>query len=647
MFNKWSITWRLSILLLVGVGSVLIGLTGYSYFSVKRMLEEELMDKARHIAMTVTTRIETSARPVEGVAQGLAGVLETVPISEEQSYRVLEQLINRNADVFGAAIALEPAEGGNKHNAVPYVYRTDGGLQKTDLGQGAYHYEINDWYVLPKEMKQPVWSEPYFDEGGGNILMATYAVPVLNSPGEQGVRGVVTGDMSLASLSELLAALELGRSNYAFIISGQGRFIAHPTDAFIMRESIFSVAEERKDSMLRDLGQKMIRGQSGYAIYTSEVSGKAGWVVYMPISSTGWSLGIFFSRDELMARVFELNRIQWYLGIAGFLLLCTVVMGISRSITKPIRQLEKATRKLASGDLNAPIPSIPGNDEVARLSESFTIMISELKVYMEILKETAATKERIESELRIAHSIQMGLVPKTFPAFPDRKELQLFALLDPAREVGGDFYDFFFLDEANETLCMVIGDVSDKGIGAALFMAVTRTLLRSMARENQEPTVILSRLNDELSRDNESCMFVTLFCAAVHLPSGQCTYACAGHCPPVVIKPDGNLLRLTEAKGPVAGGMEGMLYTKGSHHFMPGDVLFLYTDGVTEAANREKELFGEERMNRELALLRTCATEELLRSLRDRLRDFADDAEQSDDITMLVFRYNGNKGDAE
>lgn len=639
MFNKGSIAWRLSILVLVGVGSILTVLTGYSYFSVKNMLEEELMDKARRIAMTVTLHIETSARPVEVMAQNLAGVLETMPLLEEQAYNLLEQFINRNGNVFGAAIAQAPPEGVHRH-VVPYVCRANNGLQRVDLGRDAYHYETNDWYVLPKELKRPVWSEPYFDEGGGDILMATYAVPVFSGPGKDTVTGVVTGDMSLASLSGLLSSLELGQSNYAFIISGQGRFIAYPVDNFVMRESIFGVAEEKQDPLLRDLGGKMIRGASGYVPYTSEVSGKPGWVVYMPITSTGWSLGIFFAREELMVRVFELNRIQWYVGSVGFLLLCAVGLGIAGSIAGPIRQLEKATRKLAAGDLDVSVPCIPGDDEVARLAESFSVMINELKVYMDILQETATAKERMESELRIARSIQMGLIPKTFPPFPDRSEFRLFALLDPAREVGGDFYDFFFLDADQETLCLVIGDVADKGVGAALFMAVTRTLLRSLAKENREPAGLLSRVNDELAGNNESCMFVTLFCAAVHLPSGQCRYACGGHCPPVVIRPGGELIRLTEAKGPVVGGMEGMVYTEGRYAFRPGDMLFLYTDGVTEAVDRGQALFGEERLNRELTLLKAGSPEELLQSLRDRLRNFAGDAEQSDDITMLAFRYD-------
>lgn len=642
MFNKWSIAWRLSILVLVGVGSILAAMTAYSYLSVKKILEEELMEKARHIATTVTMHVETSARPVENVAQALTGFIETVPVTEEQAYRLLEQLVGRHSAVFGAAVAMAPSAGGR---TVPYVYRAEHGLKRTDLSQGLYHYETSDWYALPKELKRPVWSEPYFDEGGGNILMATYSVPVCNGPDKESVTGVVTGDMSLASLSGLLASLELGQSNYAFIISGQGRFIAHPSDNFIMRESVFSVAEATKNPLLRDLGRKMIRGESGYTSYTSEVSGEAGWVVYMPIATTGWSLGLFFSREALMARVFELNHIQWYLGIAGFLVLCLVVTGISRSITRPIRDLDKAARKLAAGDLDAPIPYVAGGDEVAHLAESFAIMISELRIHMEMLQETATAKERMESELRIARSIQMGLIPKTFPPFPERSEFRLFALLDPAREVGGDFYDFFFFDEEQQHLCLVIGDVADKGVGAALFMAVTRTLLRSLARENQEPAVILSRLNDELVRNNESCMFVTLFCAAVHLPSGQCSYASGGHCPPVVLKPDGRLISLTDAKGPVVGGMEGMQYTAGSYRFAPGELLFLYTDGVTEAANPAQALFGEERMNRELLQSGACDTEKLLRGMRERLREFAGPAEQSDDITMLAFRYHGSVSD--
>ena len=639
MFNKWSLTWRLTVLIMAGVGTILTAVIGYSYFSAKQLLEEEMMREAQHVAATVTSRIEVSSRRVEGMAQGLAAVMEVMPVSTEQSYQLMEKFLQGQEDVFGTAVAL-PATKNHPAGIGAYLYRTYGGLQKLSLGP-AQAYETKDWYLIPVEMKSAVWSEPYFDEGISNVLMATYSAPVFSASDPETVRGVVTGDMSLTILSGLLDSLELGRENYAFIISGQGRFIAHPTGGYVMRESIFSVAEGLQDSGLHELGQKMIQGQKGYVSHTSKVNGKTGWVMYMPIPSTGWSLGIFFSRDELMARVFDLSRTQWYLGIGGFLLLCFVVLGIARSITRPLRQLEQATQKLAAGNFEATIPAISGRDEVARLAEAFMIMISELKIYMEMMQATVAAKERIASELRIASSIQMGLVPKEFPPFPERTDFELFALLEPAREVGGDFYDFFFLDEETETLYLVIGDVSDKGIGAALFMAIARTLLRSLVREKREPGELLSRLNDELSRNNESCMFVTLFCGAVHLPSGVCRYASGGHCPPMLLKTTGQLVYLNQAKGPVIGGMEGMTYTEGSCLLEADDMLLLYTDGVTEAANKDEELFGEARLEAALCNRREAAPDVLLREVREELHEFAAGAEQSDDITMLAFRYWG------
>lgn len=640
MLHKWSITWRLSLLVLLGSGAILGAVAGYGYFSAKHLLEEELIDDAHQIALTVSARVETSSQAVEATVQGLAGVIETVPVSTEQSYQVLAEALKRNSSLFGAAIVLSPVAGESKEGIASYVYKTNQGLQQLELKHNQYPWETKDWYVRPLSKQQPLWSEPYFDEGGGNIVMATYSVPVVADAGKARVQGVVTGDMSLESLSALLTSLKLGQGNYAFIVSEQGRFIAHPVHSLVVGESMFSLAEVRQDAELRELGQKMVSKQQGLTTATSEINGKAGWIAYMPIPSTGWSLGIFFSREELMAKVFELNRIQWGIGIIGCLALGIIVPGIARSITKPIRQLEKATRTVAAGDLQAVIPVIPGEDEVAHLAASFASMLAELKTYMKTLQETAVTRERIASELRIANSIQMGLIPTRFP---DNQEFELFAILEPAREVGGDFYDFFFLDEEQKTLCLVIGDAADKGIGAAMFMAITRTLLRALAKENQEPAILVSRLNEELASNNETCMFVTLFCAVVHIPTGYCIYANGGHCLPVIIHPDSSLDKLSDAKGAAVGGMEGMQYTEGAYQLRAGDVLFLYTDGVTEAANREKALFGEMRMNQELAQITPGTVSELLQRLRDSVRVFADNAEQSDDITMLAFRYNTSR----
>ena len=246
--------------------------------------------------------------------------------------------------------------------------------------------------------------------------------------------------------------------------------------------------------------------------------------------------------------------------------------------------------------------------------------------------------KRIEGEIQFARHIQMSLVPRAFPAFPGRADFDLYAVLDPAREVGGDFYDFFMVDDDN--LCFVIGDVSGKGVPAALFMAVTRTFIRSIWREERRPGHTLERVNNELWSDNETGMFVTLFCGLIHLPTGVVRYARGGHNPPLVIRADGAPVeRLPWAKGPIVGTFPNATFEEKEITLGRGDTLFLYTDGVTEAMNNDGELFGEPRTAEELDRHRTGTCQQMLTSLCEALRVHADGAEQSDDITMLAFKY--------
>ena len=233
------------------------------------------------------------------------------------------------------------------------------------------------------------------------------------------------------------------------------------------------------------------------------------------------------------------------------------------------------------------------------LTRDFQVMQDSLKDHIRQLMETTAARERMESELKIAHDIQMSILPKTFPPFPTRDEFDLFALIAPAREVGGDFYDFFPLSE--NLLCFVIGDVSGKGVPAALFMAVTKTLIKSVARDNVTPDAILSHVNEELATDNDACMFVTLFCGVFDMTSGELRYANAGHNPPAVIKKDGTVQWLPRSGALVAGAMTGMQYACEKLLLSPGDSLYLYTDGVTEAMNPADEMYSEERLEKNLA----------------------------------------------
>ncbi|NDY57662.1 SpoIIE family protein phosphatase [Desulfovibrio sulfodismutans] len=254
-------------------------------------------------------------------------------------------------------------------------------------------------------------------------------------------------------------------------------------------------------------------------------------------------------------------------------------------------------------------------------------------------RRTRAAKEAIEGELRVARDIQMGIVPRMFPAFPDRPEVELYAMLDSAKEVGGDFYDYYALDE--NRIFLVIGDVAGKGVPASLFMAVTMTLFKAYTRPERGPVEIAARVNDKLAHDNESGLFVTAFCAILDLRTGRLDYANAGHNLPVAVRPGGTTAFLPPSGGLVLGAMPDFPYKVGTLTLAVGDTLLAYTDGVTEAMNDKNALFGNERLLEACRADRHRGPKELVEGIFQAVQAYAGDAPQSDDITILAVRYQG------
>jgi sigma-B regulation protein RsbU (phosphoserine phosphatase) len=276
-------------------------------------------------------------------------------------------------------------------------------------------------------------------------------------------------------------------------------------------------------------------------------------------------------------------------------------------------------------------------DEVGELAESFGYMEQELRKSIKNLTETTAAKERIESELKIARAIQMSMVPKIFPPFPDRPEFDLYAIIEPAKEVGGDFYDFFFIDD--DHLYFVIGDVSDKGVPASLFMAVTRTLIRSQTSKEMFPDEVLRRVNRELCGDNDANMFVTVFCGVLHTRTGKVWYSNGGHNSPYLLSARGEVEALERTGGMVLGVMDDIPYQTKQMTLSTGDGLFLYTDGITEALDRHGNLFSDERLQAVLRRTKAVTSIETIHGVVDEVERFAANAPQADDITALALMY--------
>ena len=254
-------------------------------------------------------------------------------------------------------------------------------------------------------------------------------------------------------------------------------------------------------------------------------------------------------------------------------------------------------------------------------------------------------KNRMEKELNVGREIQMSMLPLIFPAFPARKELDVYAILESAREVGGDFYDFFFLDDGR--FCFVIGDVSGKGVPSALFMAVTKTLIKSRAADDNSTASIITHVNEELSRDNKAYMFVTVFMSILNTVTGEMQYTNAGHNPPYILRKDGSVEVLNQRHGPVVGAVKGLAYKEDTIHLLPGDMAYLYTDGVTEAKDHNNSLFTEKRLEKVLSSRRYASTEDLVKATVEETKRFEQGVEQADDITVMAVEYYGVPDKAE
>jgi sigma-B regulation protein RsbU (phosphoserine phosphatase) len=634
-----GLAFKLAACILTSATLIFSAAFAYYYQSSKDMILAGVRENAKNLLRGAVRRIEAPLSGIERIPLFLARELarELPPAAElEQS---LVDFLQGNPDVFGAAAAFEPGVFAGLPRFSPYYCRKADAVTRVSLGYEDY-YELQNWYLIPKELQRPVWSEPYFDEAGGDIVMTTFSAPILRSgDAKPAFLGVVTADVSLDWLRRQVAKISLYNSGYAFLISRGGTYVSHPDNRLLMRESIFSLAEATASPELRTIGRRMIQGEEGFSRLPDFILGKPAWLAFAPMPVTGWSMGVIVPEDELFADLRKLGREVAVLGGAGFTALLLVIAVIAATITRPLSRLAVTASQIARGNLDTPVPVDSGSDEVGALSRSFEQMRLALRDYIADLTATTKAKERLESELKIARNIQMSFLPKKFPPFPDITTFALHADLVPAWEVGGDLYDFFLIGP--DRLLLLVGDVSGKGVPAALFMAVTKTLVKGIAEQESDPAEILTKVNRELCVDNESMLFVTMFLAILDCRTGLLTFSNAGHNPPARIAPDGAVSWLALPRGLFLGIMEDSVYRTATVQLLPGEKLVAFTDGVTEAQNLGQELYGTDRLQVTLARAAALTPEAIDDAIMQAVNEFAGEAEQADDITVLTLLYRG------
>jgi len=606
------------------------------------MMAKDTRKDAKTLAELTVSRLENALNHVEQMPMVLGRSLEKPSPDYYEILRILQGIVVEDPYIYGTCIAFEPYSyvKDSLYYAI-YSYERPKGLRTKLLGN-YYNYFKKDWYKIPKETGKPSWSEPYFDLGTGDTLMCTYSVPFYNEVrGKQVLRGVLTLDISLKSLGSIVSKIKVYESGFGFLISRGGAVIYFPDSTFI-NQNILDIAEEYKNKRLVTIAERMMDGKSNFASFSGFRNRKSSEIFYSPLATTGWSIGIVFPNSEMYANLKDL--VLYLLGAFGIILLVVffVTILMTRRLTKPLRRLVRITRQIGQGDFDVEIPKVKRRDEIGVLAKSFFDMRNHLQNHIQKLQQATAEKEKIESELSIAHTIQMGMLPREFPL---RSEFELFAILDSARAVGGDLYDFFFLDK--DHIFVSVGDVSGKGVPASLFMTVVRTLYRSRSMDGQPLHQIMSHINKELCKDNPNVMFVTMVSGVINLKSGLVEFCNAGHNPPLIMNRKGEVRRLNLFSAIPLGIEEYHGYKTEVVQMNPGDRLVLYTDGVTEALNVNNELYSENRLIEELKENKSADVPTLVKAVVDSIYHFAKGQEQADDITMLILGYQKSSSHIE
>lgn len=634
-----SFSRRLSVNILLVTSIIFLAASLAAGVSSHMFLAGEARKTVTNKLEAVILDIEKTLSNVEAAATQAAWMVEENKDDVDFLYHLTQKVVEQNENVVGCSVSFSPEYFPGVRYMMPFTNcdPETGELRTFQAGGPGYDYLYMDWYQIPVLLKEPCWSEPYSDEPVGKGQLLTYSIPLIDSTGV--AYAVVTADISIEWLSGLISSIRPYENSYTILASRAGTYVAGPDDgdnSYIGGSTIFSETLTNGDEAAYHICVDMINGKSGVTEYRrKDKFSDLSFVAYGPLDN-GWSAAIFCRYRDVLERAVVMNLMILLIALFSLGIMALICYFIIRRMTRPLTEFTHTAMSIADGNFNTPLPEIKSDDEIRALKDSFDYMQHAINSYINRLTATTAAKERYESELNIARSIQQHMVPTRFPV-EDKYELS--ALLHPAKEVGGDLYDFF---EKNGYLYFAVGDVSGKGVPAALFMAIVRASLRFVCGTGVGMDEVVSQINNSVSEGNDSNMFVTLFVGKLELATGHMEYCNAGHNPIIVVSPDGGARFLNAKPNLAAGLFPDFEYEREEIYLKKESRLLLYTDGVNEAETQMQEQFGNDRLiewaDKRLAAL---SPEEAVNDLVANLREFTGEAAQNDDITILTIKYKG------
>ena len=588
--------------------------------------------RGQYVSDGIASNIETMLQLAKTVTFNNRTVIEDNMDSPVHVFDALERIMKINKRLAGSFVAFEPDYfKGQGRWFEAYAYYADSThVESRQIGSLQHDYFNGAWYERGLSMARTdegYLTDMYYDDTINSGMFCSYVIPVFDRQGRKaGVYGV---DLSLDMLDVIIDET-MRNVRKEFMVDAQDE-IGDDGDIYFSIQIIDSKGNRITGSDSLDIS--MLKAEQELVdrdLDMKDLKHTPYYINVKQLGNTGWTLVVFQHRDLVFTWGWVLAIIIVFcMGVGALVIFFFTTRSIHRA-TKPLAFLSESAQEVAKGNFNAPLPTFKRNDEVAQMRDSFDTMQQSLKQYVEELQTTTAAKASIESELNVAHSIQMSMLPKTFPAFPDRKDIEIYASLTPAKAVGGDLYDFFIHDEK---LFFCIGDVSGKGVPASLVMAVSRTLFRNIAAHTDQPSHIVETMNMNICEGNDNCMFVTLFVGVLDLQTGHLRYCNAGHESPYVQ----DALLPCNSNLPV-GVMPDLKFSEQETDIVPGTTLFLYTDGLTEAENVCQEQFGRQRIDKVITACKG-SPQEMVGTMTTAVHQFVGDTEQSDDLTMLAIKF--------
>ena len=626
---------RVSLWVVMFAAVIFIAALGFLFYQSREAVRQEAISRATQILDKTSLRVEGILNRVE-VATGMTDwLVQRHPDKADSMFVYSRGMLLNNPDFYNCSIAFEPYYFKDKGLYFSAYSKHNGDSIRTIQGGSEnYQYFFADWYLMPTLLGHACWTEPYMDYDAPtntSEMVTSYCQAIKASDGS--FIGVINTSLSLNWLSQTISAVKPYPNSYSIMIGRGGTYFVHPDSTKITRQTIFTQTLENPDTAMVSLGHAMQRGEEG--VREMHINGEHCYVFYKPLGKTGCSMAIVCPESDIFGGFDRLRRTVMAIVCVGLLLMLYFFIRIITRELSPLRRLAREAETIASGQFDTQLPNFERTDEIGQLSQSFGNMQQSLVRYIEELKDTTAQKASIESELNVANSIQMSMLPNVFP---DREGLDMYASMTPAKEVGGDLYGYLL---KNDNLYFCLGDVSGKGVPASLFMAQVTRLFRTLANQQLSPSDICTHMNDALSGDeNPTNMFVTLFVGMVDLTSGHLSFCNAGHNPPVIGGGEhhGDFLEM-KPNFPI-GVLPGLEFEGEEIESIKGRALFIYTDGLNEAENREHEQFGDERL---LDILRNThfdSARQVIETLAAEVEKHRDGADPNDDLTMMCLRIS-------